>query len=437
MIPKWPKLPRTPLREFVQSMLNRGIHRHVEKYGCYANRDICKLVREAGLHIALEQRLSQHWGVPTFNPFNRCNGRSTRSLKMPRQVSFSVKCADTRVGLHVRVVGSVAALGEWDPHKGLVLNTSASDFPNWKQTEPMPLEEGKVVEYKYVICDNNGSGVRWEERANRALHIADLVEREMVPPNGLIAITENFVAYDCDEMRFRARGGLDRVRSSSSRLQSRQGSQIMHEHSGGYGGQRPSFQGGMINSGSLSDLLAPTIRERKPSKMGLDVMGGYRRDSAILGDIKPDGDAPEIVEPHDPTPHNSSIAGDTGMVREESCSNLFDEIIQPEDTQPDKSEFEDKYALVGNGPLGEGTFGLVWRCTPKSSKVIREDKEMAAKIVRKARLQPRDMKYLLGDDGEVQSAKITGPLSFFLISSALLVVVNHALFLPGKMISDS
>lgn len=47
--------------EFVQSMLNRGIHRHVEKYGCYANRDISKLVREAGLHIALEQR--SHFGT--------------------------------------------------------------------------------------------------------------------------------------------------------------------------------------------------------------------------------------------------------------------------------------------------------------------------------------------------------------------------------------
>lgn len=47
--------------EFVQSKLNRGIHRHVEKYGCYANRDICKLVREAGLHIALEQR--SHFGT--------------------------------------------------------------------------------------------------------------------------------------------------------------------------------------------------------------------------------------------------------------------------------------------------------------------------------------------------------------------------------------
>ncbi|CAK9101990.1 Serine/threonine-protein kinase [Durusdinium trenchii] len=180
----------------------------------------------------------------------------------------------------------------------------------------------------------------------------------------------------------------------------------MHEHSGGYGG------GMGINSTSLSDLLAPTIRERKPSKMGLDVMGGYRRDSAVhLGDLP--GDTPECCEPHEPTPHNSSIAGDNvGMVREESCSNLFDDLIQTEDTQPDKSEFEDKYALVGNGPLGEGTFGLVWRCTPKGKlKEVREDKEFAAKIVRKApsRLvaahalcsrDARDMKYLLGEDGE-------------------------------------
>lgn len=318
---------------------------------------------------------------------------------MPRQVSFTVKCADTRVGLHVRVVGSVPALGEWDPHRGLVLSTSASDFPNWKQTEPSPLEEGKVVEYKYVICDNSGSGFRWEERTNRSIHIAELVQREVVPPNGTISVIENFVAYDPDEIRFRPvrAGGLDRVRSSSSRLQSRQGSQIMHEHSGGYGG------GMGINSTSLSDLLAPTIRERKPSKMGLDVMGGYRRDSAVhLGDLP--GDTPECCEPHEPTPHNSSIAGDNvGMVREESCSNLFDDLIQTEDTQPDKSEFEDKYALVGNGPLGEGTFGLVWRCTPKGKlKEVREDKEFAAKIVRKARLQPRDMKYLLGEDGEVK-----------------------------------
>ncbi|CAJ1342455.1 unnamed protein product, partial [Effrenium voratum] len=329
---------------------------------------------------------------------------------MPRQVSFSVKCTDTRVGLHVRVVGSVPALGEWDPHKGIALHTSAADFPLWKQTQPMPLEEGSVVEYKYVICDNSGAGVRWEERTNRAVHIADLVERGLVPPNGVLAVTENWVAYDPEEFRFRfARGSFERVRSNSSKLgnRSREGSMVLPEHSG---------QGGMVGTTSLSDLLAPTVRERKPSKIGLDCMGGYRRDSAVhLNDVE--ADAPECVEAKAPTPQASSIAGDTGMVREESCSNLFDDYQPEETTVPDKSEFEDKYALVGNGPLGEGTFGLVWRCTPKSGASKCKDKEMAAKIVRKARLQPRDMKYLLGDDGEVWSQAVS-----------LMCLVSHSVF---------
>lgn len=63
--------------EFVQSMLNRGIHRHVERYGCYANRDIAKLVKEAGLHIALDERA--HFGttytlVCTKTPLSKEDG---------------------------------------------------------------------------------------------------------------------------------------------------------------------------------------------------------------------------------------------------------------------------------------------------------------------------------------------------------------------------
>eukprot|EP00913_Durusdinium_trenchii_P012853 g12069.t1 len=117
-------------------------------------------------------------------------------------------------------------------------------------------------------------------------------------------------------------------------------------------------------------------------------MGGYRRDSAVhLGDLP--GDTPECCEPHEPTPHNSSIAGDNvGMVREESCSNLFDDLIQTEDTQPDKSEFEDK-------PFGRSQHRTETWLWPTAVP-----EEFAAKIVRKARLQPRDMKYLLGEDGE-------------------------------------
>lgn len=98
-----------------------------------------------------------------------------------------------------------------------------------------------------------------------------------------------------------------------------------------------------------------------------------------------------------------SSSGLTSLVREESCSNLF--LCEPDEEQNEVAsrEFEQRYALIGQGPLGEGTFGLVWRCIPKGAGVESTGPEKAAKIVRKARLQPRDMRYLLGDDGEIST----------------------------------
>uniref|UniRef100_A0A7S2QM02 Protein kinase domain-containing protein n=2 Tax=Zooxanthella nutricula TaxID=1333877 RepID=A0A7S2QM02_9DINO len=94
--------------------------------------------------------------------------------------------------------------------------------------------------------------------------------------------------------------------------------------------------------------------------------------------------------------------GESGLVREESCSNLFLHEPDVQKVDSESCEFEQRYSLVGQGPLGEGTFGLVWRCTPKAlAAPLRGPAERAAKIVRKARLQPRDMRYLLGDDGEI------------------------------------
>jgi len=47
--------------EAVQGYINRGIHRHTEKYGCFPNRHITDLVREAGLHVVNEER--KHFGT--------------------------------------------------------------------------------------------------------------------------------------------------------------------------------------------------------------------------------------------------------------------------------------------------------------------------------------------------------------------------------------
>jgi len=47
--------------EFMQGMLNKGAQRHAEKFGCYPNRDIASLVREAGLYIEVDER--KHFGT--------------------------------------------------------------------------------------------------------------------------------------------------------------------------------------------------------------------------------------------------------------------------------------------------------------------------------------------------------------------------------------
>mmetsp|Transcript_73467 Transcript_73467/g.228485 ORF Transcript_73467/g.228485 Transcript_73467/m.228485 type:complete len:144 (-) Transcript_73467:38-469(-) len=47
--------------EVVQGLLNRSAQRHVEKFGCYPNRSIVKLVQEAGLHVVVDER--KHFGT--------------------------------------------------------------------------------------------------------------------------------------------------------------------------------------------------------------------------------------------------------------------------------------------------------------------------------------------------------------------------------------
>jgi len=47
--------------EWVQGFLNSSAQRHAEKFGCYPNRDIATLVRQAGLHILVDER--KHFGT--------------------------------------------------------------------------------------------------------------------------------------------------------------------------------------------------------------------------------------------------------------------------------------------------------------------------------------------------------------------------------------
>eukprot|EP00928_Gymnodinium_smaydae_P100458 TRINITY_DN9860_c0_g1_i2.p1 TRINITY_DN9860_c0_g1~~TRINITY_DN9860_c0_g1_i2.p1 ORF type:complete len:599 (-),score=111.32 TRINITY_DN9860_c0_g1_i2:66-1862(-) len=361
------------------------------------------------------------------------------------KVSFRLTCNDTRMGQHVRVVGSCAKLGNWSPSEGLLLHTSALEFPIWHSAEsvggvvlnntsdPLNLPKDEVIEYKYVICGKDGKKPKWEERPNRVLHIADLLKRGVLSRNQCY-VTEAFNALDVDGQRFSS--GLMK-RTSSSKI----GRSKLEETGGLAPTRRRSLQNGAMPSVSSLDAMAP----QSPQGSMADVQAvaqahqlaqepQQQHENASLkeqeeprerpsvsllpaatGDVQAFGEdiqrsqsasrLPETIDAEAIPPASSPDAATSSMVREESWSGLF--LGEEYEEEPDlqEQEFEEKYQLLGEGPLGEGTFGLVWRCRQKS--VVVEDDgekyERAAKIVRKQRLHPRDLVYLLGEDGEVKT----------------------------------
>lgn len=304
---------------------------------------------------------------------------------MAREVAFTVHCADTRVGFHLRVVGNIHGLGKWSPQNGLKMATTAADFPLWS-SEQITMQEDEVIEYKYVICDNNGNPERWEERHNRSIHLASLAAH--VPKDVGVVVSEPFnnPTNPPEQMRFLPAEDAIAARSSSK---TNGGSFIRAL-------DKQSEEGG--------GLFAPTIRERSHS---LSIMGSpmpRRNSKSLLG-------MPDLAGPSEPEVEDTetmvAAMNPYNMVREESSSNLFlGQADSDDEDHASSSEFEDKYLLLGNGPLGEGTFGLVWRCSMKTKDGSSAGDERAAKIIRKARLQPRDLRYLLGDEqheGEVRT----------------------------------
>jgi len=328
----------------------------------------------------------------------------------PQQVLFTVHCADTRLGFHVRVIGNATALGGWTPQNALPMVTCAAEFPKWSSAI-ITLEDGDDVEYKYIICDSAGRIVKWEERPNRAVDFASSAPSILAgSDDAIVTISETF--NSCSQLDPVVEGSASR-RSVSALSQ------------------------GDLDKDGNSDLFAPTIRERFSSWSTLNQSCGpgtmvplKRNGSSWLAMSTKAESEPEELDASYGRLTQESAAGSRGMdldaslgptsprnfAREESSSNLFavdgrdDFHLLPEEEHVERiaatssAEFEDQYSLVGNGPLGEGTFGLVWRCVPrKANEIDGIVHERAAKMVKKARLSARDMRHLLGDEGEVRT----------------------------------
>ncbi|KAM0338256.1 hypothetical protein ACHAPU_011381 [Fusarium lateritium] len=94
---------------------------------------------------------------------------SSTATSCPIATSVAVTFQETittNFGDTIKIVGNIAALGNWDTSKAVTL--SASDYtssnPVWKAT--VSLKAGQAIEYKYINVKKDGS-ITWEKDPNR------------------------------------------------------------------------------------------------------------------------------------------------------------------------------------------------------------------------------------------------------------------------------
>ncbi|PHH65141.1 hypothetical protein CDD81_3272 [Ophiocordyceps australis] len=97
-------------------------------------------------------------GLPPSPTSSQC------SVPTLASVTFKV-LAPTEWGQSIKIVGNLDALGNWNPHKAVALDSSQYTplTPVWKTT--LSLTPGHVLEYKYINVASNGAIV-WEHDPN-------------------------------------------------------------------------------------------------------------------------------------------------------------------------------------------------------------------------------------------------------------------------------
>ncbi|KAF4948738.1 hypothetical protein FGADI_9393 [Fusarium gaditjirri] len=107
--------------------------------------------------------------TPTGTQSSTSTSSSSTSTSCPIATSVAVtfeEVVTTNFGDTIKIVGNIAALGNWDTSKAVAL--SASDYtssnPVWKAT--ISLTAGQSIQYKYINVKKDGS-LTWEKDPNR------------------------------------------------------------------------------------------------------------------------------------------------------------------------------------------------------------------------------------------------------------------------------
>lgn len=101
------------------------------------------------------------------------------------RVYFHTVNDQVQFGECVRVVGGHASLGDWNTENSLPLQTSEDAFPCWISADPILVDLHREVEYKYVICGQDGVVRRWEDFVGNRKFIASGPELTIEDDEGL------------------------------------------------------------------------------------------------------------------------------------------------------------------------------------------------------------------------------------------------------------
>lgn len=354
------------------------------------------------------------------------------------RVRFKVKCRAVKPGQEMRVVGSIGALGDWSPHSpsAVQLQTSAADFPAWRSDWiSVPLGHSGF-EYKYVITGHRGSA-QWEHGANRRIPAVAL---EVQPGASHLTLTAEFdvAGTGCSLEAPAEAPAAPKPRPPSP--------PPLPELSKEVQSSLPSRKNMPRNPASFCTLMQAIERENGSGPKA--VMGSrFLQRRATIGCI---GELPEGLVPTKRSLGLQPANGDLDLVREAACSEYVDQkdtimernlsfeatsdltdstdasrmdqssttsqspqvqtsgvdsqnsfcISEPEAELAQPKSFEDCYSL--SIKVGEGAFGVVYRCTPRVG-----GPDLAVKVVNKDRLTHYALVSLVGDEASGKEGEIS------------------------------
>jgi len=351
---------------------------------------------------------------------------------------FSLGLAETEPGEEIWLTGSCPVLGRWNPDNAVSLSTDPVSYPRWSTAViwfPNPAKaDGSTLqlEYKYLRDRRALDGtVVWEDSIpNRNVTIDTCGKPETWQVNddswGCLAASPPR-ALSQDHLAPAAQHSeMDFVRLVSP-----------------------------LNDKSLEGThFTPTLRHA-PDEAWSDAprQRMAREDSSIQMarewsvssmQISPSPSCSGLTIPQADDANCSSdtavartggslsclpACGDESTATDAVCSRQGHDQSSTQGPLWTSAAFEAVYALDGEAPLGEGSFGLVWSCRHREAITSRDGGRRAVKRIAKKHLKPRDVNNLFGNDN------LEGEIRMHLRLKHPNVVAMHEVFDDGHVVS--